>query len=168
MARTYLAAVMPAPNEPIELREFPEPEFQPSSALLHTMYLEVCGTDVHLLHGKLAGAPYPIIPGHVSVGAVAQIRGSITYVDGNRIKEGGCWGSRYEHFHRAVQIAARFGANKPWREMVTATYPLEDANTAARAVESRTASKALIDPAVERTTSNSVETSKGDNNDQRV
>jgi L-iditol 2-dehydrogenase len=52
------------------------------------MYSEVCGTDVHLLHGKLSGVPYPIIPGHVSVGAVADTRGRITYVDGNRVKEG--------------------------------------------------------------------------------
>jgi len=88
MAETYIAAVMPAPNVPIELREFPAPELEPGSALLHTMYSEVCGTDIHLLHGKLAGVPYPIIPGHVSVGAVAKIRGSITYVDGDQIKEG--------------------------------------------------------------------------------
>jgi len=66
--KTYLAAVMPGPNLPIELREFPEPELEPGAALLHTMYSEVCGTDVHLHHGKLAGVPYPIIPGHVSVG----------------------------------------------------------------------------------------------------
>ena len=88
MAQTYMAAVMPAPSVPIELREFQAPDLEPGSALLHTMYSEVCGTDIHLLHGKLAGVPYPIIPGHVSVGAVAKIRGSITYVNGDRIKEG--------------------------------------------------------------------------------
>jgi L-iditol 2-dehydrogenase len=366
MARTYLAAVMPAPNAPIELREFPQPELELGSVLLNTMYSEVCGTDVHLLHGKLTGVPYPIIPGHVSVGAVAEIRGRITYVDGNRAREGdvvtfldvhetcnhcyhclvaeqpnrcpsrkvygitysandgllggwsqaiymkpgvkmipipselapetyigggcglvtalhavdlagirlgesvavlgvgpvgqsvvalsslsgageviaidgvadrlgyakrmgatrtldlaisrehrlsqlrswtgahgadvvieasghpdavsealdlvrdggrvvvcghytdngsvqinphiqinrkhvelrGCWGSKYEHFHRAVEIAARFGGDKPWREMVTATYKLEDASVALSAVESRTAIKALIKPGV--------------------
>ncbi len=355
---------MPAPNVPIELREFQAPDLETGSALLHTMYSEVCGTDIHLLHGKLAGVPYPIIPGHVSVGAVAKIRGSVTYVDGDRIKEGdvatfldvhetcnhcyhclvagqpnrcpsrkvygitysandgllggwsqaiymkpgvkmipiprelapetyigggcglvtalhavdlaeirlgesvavlgvgpvgqslvalsslsgageiiaidgvadrleyakrmgatktidlsmpredrlsqvrafsrgrgvdivieasghpdavsealdlvrdggrvvvcghytdngsveinphiqinrkhvslrGCWGSKYEHFHRAVEIATRFGRDKPWREMVTATYRLEDASAAASAVARRTAIKALISP----------------------
>jgi len=360
-----MAAVMPAPNVPIELREFQAPELEPDSALLHTMYSEVCGTDIHLLHGKLSGVPYPIIPGHVSVGAVAKIRGSITYINGHRIKEGdvvtfldvhetcnhcyhclvanqpnrcpsrkvygitysandgllggwsqaiymkpgvkmipiprelapetyigggcglvtalhavdlaeirlgesvavlgvgpvgqsavalsslsgageviaidavvdrleyskrmgatqtidlampredrlaqvrassrdrgvdvvieasghpdavsealdlvrdggrvivcghytdsgsveinphiqinrkhvqlrGCWGSKYEHFHRAVEIAARFGAMKPWSEMVSATYPLEDADAAIRAIEDRVAIKALISPA---------------------
>jgi L-iditol 2-dehydrogenase len=365
MSRTYLAAVMPAPNVPIELREFPQPELETGSVLLHTMYSEVCGTDVHLLHGKLAGVPYPIIPGHVSVGVVAEARGRATYVDGNSAKEGdvvtfldvhetcnhcyhclvaeqpnrcpsrkvygityssndgllggwsqaiylkpgikmipiprdlapetyigggcglatalhavdlaeirlgesvavfgvgpvgqsvialsslsgageiiaidsvadrleyakrmgatktvdlemspadrlsqlrdwsggrgvdvvieasghpeavsealdavrdggrvvvcghytnngsveinphlqinrkhvqlrGCWGSKYQHFHRAVEIAARFGGEKPWREMVTATYKLEDAGAALSAVGSRAAIKALINPA---------------------
>ena len=88
MAKTYAAAVIPAPNAAIELREFPEPQLEAGSALLQTMYSEVCGTDVHLLHGKLSGVPYPIIPGHVSVGAVAKIRGNITYVGGDKIKEG--------------------------------------------------------------------------------
>jgi L-iditol 2-dehydrogenase len=58
----------------------------------------------------------------------------------------GCWGSKYEHFHRAVEIAARFGADKPWREMVSATYRLEDANVALTAVANRSAIKALITP----------------------
>jgi len=85
---TYLAAVLPAPDAPIEIREFPEPELEPGAALLHTIYSEVCGTDVHLLHGRLAGVPYPIIPGHVSVGAVARARGPIRTADGEAVKEG--------------------------------------------------------------------------------
>ncbi len=79
---------MPAPYEPIELREFPEPDIAPGGMLLKTMYSEVCGTDVHLWHGRLAGVPYPIIPGHVSVGTVAKARGPITLVDGQQAKEG--------------------------------------------------------------------------------
>src|SRR5436853_1515239 len=88
MHRTYLAAVMPAPNVPIEIREFAAPELEQGAALLHTMYSEVCGTDVHLHHGKLAGVPYPIIPGHVSVGSVAKMRGKIKTAEGDYIKEG--------------------------------------------------------------------------------
>jgi L-iditol 2-dehydrogenase len=84
----YQAAVLPAPNAPVEMREFPEPELEQGAALLATMYSEVCGTDVHLLHGRLSGVPYPIIPGHVSVGTVARVRGTIAAVDGGPIKEG--------------------------------------------------------------------------------
>jgi L-iditol 2-dehydrogenase len=88
MTRSYQAAVMPSPNAPIELREFEEPELEAGAALLSTMYSEVCGTDVHLHHGKLTGVPYPIIPGHVSVGTVAKTRGKLTTVGGDHIKEG--------------------------------------------------------------------------------
>lgn len=66
---------MPGPNQPIELREIPDPVLEPSSMLLETVASEVCGTDVHLHHGRLSGVPYPIIPGHVSVGRVLESRG---------------------------------------------------------------------------------------------
>ena len=86
--RKYQAAIFPAPNVPIQIREFPEPELEEGAALLHTSYSEVCGTDVHLHHGKLSGVPYPIIPGHVSVGRVAASRGAPKTVNGDAIKEG--------------------------------------------------------------------------------
>jgi L-iditol 2-dehydrogenase len=58
----------------------------------------------------------------------------------------GCWGSRYDHFHRAVALTARFGAMKPWREMVSGRFSLERAGEALEAVEKRTAIKAVIVP----------------------
>jgi L-iditol 2-dehydrogenase len=85
---SYLAAVFPAPNEPIDFREYPEPELETGSALLHTLYSEVCGTDVHLHHGRLSGVPYPIIPGHVSVGVIAKSRGELKTVGGETLREG--------------------------------------------------------------------------------
>ncbi|HMC54013.1 MAG TPA: zinc-binding dehydrogenase [Gemmatimonadaceae bacterium] len=88
MTGSVRAAVMTAPHAPIELREFEVPDLEPGAALLHTTYSEVCGTDVHLHHGRLVGVPYPIIPGHVSIGAVAGVRGNVTAVDGRRIREG--------------------------------------------------------------------------------
>jgi L-iditol 2-dehydrogenase len=79
---------MPAPLVPVELREFPEPVLEPGSVLLRTLYSEVCGTDVHIWHGRLAGVPFPIIPGHVSVGIADKIRGDVRGVDGTTIAEG--------------------------------------------------------------------------------
>jgi L-iditol 2-dehydrogenase len=58
----------------------------------------------------------------------------------------GCWGSRYEHFHRAVALAARFGDQKPWRQMVSGRYTLDQAGEALKAIEQRTALKAIIVP----------------------
>jgi threonine dehydrogenase-like Zn-dependent dehydrogenase len=83
-----LAAVMVAPRQPIEIREFPKPDLAPGAALLRTISSEVCGTDVHLWHGRLAGVPYPIIPGHVSIGTLDEVRGPLNGLDGAALHEG--------------------------------------------------------------------------------
>jgi L-iditol 2-dehydrogenase len=79
---------MPAPHVPVEIREFAVPELEPGSALLRTGRSEVCGTDVHLWHGRLSGVPYPIIPGHVSAGVLQRVRGPLRGLDGSILKEG--------------------------------------------------------------------------------
>jgi threonine dehydrogenase-like Zn-dependent dehydrogenase len=83
-----LAAVMPAPRLPVEIREFRRPDLPPGSALLRTARSEVCGTDVHLWHGRLAGVPYPIIPGHISAGTLHSVRGPLAGIDGSMLREG--------------------------------------------------------------------------------
>jgi L-iditol 2-dehydrogenase len=85
---SIFAAVMPEPRVPVELREFPEPALEDGSVLLRTTFSEVCGTDVHVWHGRLSGVPYPIIPGHVSVGIAAKVRGRMRGVDGHDVREG--------------------------------------------------------------------------------
>lgn len=81
-ANTFTAAVMPGPSEPIRLQQVAAPTLAPGSALLEVLYSEVCGTDVHIHHGRLAGVPFPIIPGHVSVGVIRELPTSIEDVDG--------------------------------------------------------------------------------------
>jgi threonine dehydrogenase-like Zn-dependent dehydrogenase len=83
-----LAAVMVAPHQPVEVREFAAPDLPTGSALLRTERSEVCGTDVHLWHGRLSGVPYPIIPGHVSAGVLQAVRGPLTGLDGSTLQEG--------------------------------------------------------------------------------
>ncbi|MEP6778937.1 MAG: zinc-binding dehydrogenase [Gemmatimonadaceae bacterium] len=87
-SKTVKAAIMRAPHAPIEIGELPWPQLNPGSAMLKTLYSEVCGTDVHLHHGKLAGVPYPIIPGHVSIGHLSEIRGTMKDIYGVPFKEG--------------------------------------------------------------------------------
>jgi L-iditol 2-dehydrogenase len=83
-----LAAVMPLPRAPIEIREYPDPDLPAGAALLRTGLSEVCGTDVHLWHGRLSGVPYPIIPGHVSTGTLERIRGPVADIRGGPLREG--------------------------------------------------------------------------------
>src|SRR3954468_5905881 len=87
MPTSHAAVLMPAPNAPLTIEQLPTPRLEPGAALLHTLYSEVCGTDVHLHHGRL-DVPFPIIPGHVSVGVVAEARGNLTDVNGGAIREG--------------------------------------------------------------------------------
>jgi 2-desacetyl-2-hydroxyethyl bacteriochlorophyllide A dehydrogenase len=82
------AAIMHAPGARVELHQFTEPELVQGSVLLETAFSEVCGTDVHLFHGRLTGVPYPIIPGHVSIGRVSKQRGPVEAIDGSRLREG--------------------------------------------------------------------------------
>ena len=72
---TLRASVMTAPGAPLEIWQLDDPEVEEGGILLETVASEVCGTDVHLHHGRLSGVPYPIVPGHVSVGRIVEARG---------------------------------------------------------------------------------------------
>lgn len=79
---------MAGPREPLRVESFPAPELSAGSALLDVTYSEVCGTDVHIHHGRLSGVPYPIIPGHVSVGTIRELPSPIVDVDGRSFAVG--------------------------------------------------------------------------------
>src|ERR1700738_1000451 len=87
-ADTVEAVVMAGPGRPLERRRMPAPRPRPGGAVLETIASEVCGTDVHLHHGRLAGVPYPIIPGHVSCGRVVEAAGPLADVEGREIALG--------------------------------------------------------------------------------
>ena len=82
------ASVMTGPGQPLEIRDFDDPDLGPGETWLEIEASEVCGTDVHLFHGRLAGVPWPIIPGHVSVGRVRETRGPSFDAAGRPLAEG--------------------------------------------------------------------------------
>ena len=82
------AVVLPGPGRPLERRSYPSPRPEPGGAILETVASEVCGTDVHLWHGHLAGVPYPLIPGHVNVGRVLETGGPLLDLEGREIEVG--------------------------------------------------------------------------------
>ena len=88
MGNSVEAVLMTAPGRPLERRRVDAPTLAPGGAVLETVASEVCGTDVHLWHGRLAGVPYPIIPGHVSVGRLLEAEGPMTDVEGRAIPLG--------------------------------------------------------------------------------
>ncbi|MEX0842944.1 MAG: alcohol dehydrogenase catalytic domain-containing protein, partial [Gemmatimonadota bacterium] len=123
------AAVMRGPGLPLELHTFPDPEPAPGEVILETVASEVCGTDVHLWHGRLAGVPYPIIPGHVSVGRVKESNGVDRDALGEPLAEGDLvtfldvHGTCHRCFHCAVALQPNRCAA---RRVYGITFPLEE------------------------------------------
>jgi L-iditol 2-dehydrogenase len=124
-----LVAVIPNPHAPVEVREVVEPELEPNSALLAVELSEVCGTDVHLQQGRLAGVPYPLVPGHVSVGRLQKIRGDLFDVEGKRFSEGER--VTFLDVHRTCNacwycLIAKAATRCPQRKVYGITYGLDD------------------------------------------
>lgn len=124
-----LVALVPKPNSPVELREVAEPDLEPNSALLQVEISEVCGTDVYLQQGRLSGVPYPLIPGHVSVGRLQKIRGELLDVEGRRFEEGDR--VTFLDVHRTCNacwycLVAKAATRCPQRKVYGITYGLDD------------------------------------------
>jgi threonine dehydrogenase-like Zn-dependent dehydrogenase len=128
-SKTVRAAVIPAPRAAVELRAIPEPELEIGGARLDVELSEVCGTDVHLAAGRLDGVPYPIIPGHVTVGRLAAIRGELRDVGGRRLAEGDR--VTFLDVHRTCNacwtcLVAKASTRCPERRVYGITYGLAD------------------------------------------
>ncbi len=124
-----LVAVIPKPNAPVELREVPTPELETDSALLEVELSEVCGTDVYLQQGRLQGVPYPLVPGHVSVGRLSKIRGTLRDVEGRVFREGDR--VTFLDVHRTCNacwfcLVAKATTRCPQRKVYGITYGLDD------------------------------------------
>jgi threonine dehydrogenase-like Zn-dependent dehydrogenase len=124
-----LVALIPEPNAPVELREVPSPELEENSALFDVEVSEVCGTDVYLQQGLLQGVPYPLVPGHVSVGRLSKIRGKIFNVDGREFREGDR--VTFLDVHRTCHqcwycLVAKATTRCPQRKVYGITYGLDD------------------------------------------
>lgn len=124
-----IVAVIPQPDAAVELREIPEPQLEPNSALLEVELSEVCGTDVYLQQGRLQGVPYPLVPGHVSVGRLQKVRGQMLDVDGKHFREGDR--VTFLDVHRTCNacwycLVAKATTRCPHRKVYGITYGLAD------------------------------------------
>ncbi|MDH7481154.1 MAG: zinc-binding dehydrogenase [Armatimonadota bacterium] len=67
------AAVLEKFNEPLVVREFDKPALGPGEVLVRMLAAGVCGSDIHMWHGKDPRIPLPTIIGHEGVGEVEEI-----------------------------------------------------------------------------------------------
>lgn len=64
--------VMTAPGE-IIFREIETPKAQPGEVVVKIMRIGVCGSDIHVWHGKHPFTKYPVTQGHEVSGEIAEI-----------------------------------------------------------------------------------------------
>lgn len=70
-------AVMTAPGQ-IVIHDVPHPTIQDHQILLRTRRIGVCGSDIHVWHGRHPYTGYPIVQGHEVSGIVAEVGRAVT------------------------------------------------------------------------------------------
>lgn len=67
-----LQEVMTSPGV-IEFRDVPIPEIRDDQVLVKMMRLGICGSDIHVYHGKHPYTKYPVTQGHEVSGEIVQV-----------------------------------------------------------------------------------------------
>ena len=71
-----LQEVMTAPGE-IEFHEVAEPEMREDQVLVKMMRLGICGSDIHVYHGKHPYTKYPVTQGHEVSGQIVKVGSAV-------------------------------------------------------------------------------------------
>ena len=72
-----LQQVMTKPGE-IIFKEVSVPEVKDDQVLVKIMNIGICGSDIHVYHGKHPFTSYPVTPGHEVSGEVVKIGKHVT------------------------------------------------------------------------------------------
>jgi L-iditol 2-dehydrogenase len=78
-------AVMTQPGK-IEFRDIPIPDIKDDDVLVRMVRIGVCGSDIHVYHGKHPYTKYPVVQGHEVSGEIVKVGGGVTNVSvGDRV-----------------------------------------------------------------------------------
>lgn len=75
--KQMLQQVMTNPGE-IMFQEIPVPEVKEDQVLVKIMYIGICGSDIHVYHGKHPFTKYPVTQGHEVSGEIVQLGAQVT------------------------------------------------------------------------------------------
>jgi threonine dehydrogenase-like Zn-dependent dehydrogenase len=70
---TGRVAVYQGPGNPFELREYSLPDVGPDDLLVKVRAANICGSDIHIWHGRGPGLPAGCVGGHEMVGEVFRL-----------------------------------------------------------------------------------------------
>ena len=76
---TCLAAVLPEYSANLEIQEVKIPILEDNSILVKVEMAGICGTDLHIWHGKSIKAPTPYIMGHETIGRIVALGSGRTH-----------------------------------------------------------------------------------------
>lgn len=77
MQKRMIQQVMTSPGE-ISFREIPVPVAGPEQILVKTKRIGICGSDIHVYHGKHPYTSYPVTQGHEISGEIAAVGSAVT------------------------------------------------------------------------------------------
>ena len=96
---------MTAPGR-IEIQDIPKPEAGPNQVVVKVKNIGICGSDIHVYHGKHPYTSYPVVQGHEVSGEVEVVGSEVTGVQqGDRITIqpqivcGKCYACRHGSYH---------------------------------------------------------------------
>ena len=70
----------------IEFREVPAPKVGDNEVLLQVKRFGICGSDIHIFHGKHKYMTFPVVQGHEGSGTVAKVGKGVTGLEeGDRV-----------------------------------------------------------------------------------
>lgn len=74
-----LQAIMTKPGE-IEFKDVPVPEVEPEQIKIKMKSIGVCGSDIHVYHGKHPYTSYPVVQGHEVSAEVIEVGANVSNV----------------------------------------------------------------------------------------
>lgn len=73
MNDSMIAARFYTPNDVLIVEEIPIPDLQPDEVLVQVKACGICGSDIHIIEGRLATKKPPIVLGHEVSGVIARL-----------------------------------------------------------------------------------------------
>jgi L-iditol 2-dehydrogenase len=97
--------VMTEPGK-IEFRDISVPEIKDDEVLVKIMRIGVCGSDIHVYHGKHPHTPYPVTQGHEVSGVIEEVGSEVSNLKpGDKVTIqpqvvcGKCYSCTHEKYH---------------------------------------------------------------------
>src|SRR5258706_16307959 len=120
------AAILEQAQQPMVVKDVPDPSVGINDVLIKVRACGVCHTDLHIVDGILAASgldPFPLIMGHEIVGKVEQVGSAVTHLKpGDRVGaywQFGCGHCHYWRSGKEQTCITNLSTNNPQQAGIT-------------------------------------------------